>query len=206
MCLCTDWLPPLPLPLPLPLPTLHAELVSAWHLSLCTSEHLSFSLVWGCDGSLRSLYMTVMIQYSHRKLNNSVWREHLAGWQYHPFTVNWRSSSNVLLTHIYGDILLHVCHWFTYFWFFALVEYLFVITACIKCHYDPKYAENDFFPKIIVIGFYSTSEADLTGGLKSNQCCCEVHTPGDVRFKVYVLHFIWSSQPLSLKFDLVVRI
>lgn len=67
----------------------------------------------------------------------------------------------VLTTRIHGDILLHVCHWVTYFWFFALVENLFVIAACIKCHYDPNYAENVLFPpEIIVIGFNSASDAD----------------------------------------------
>ncbi|XP_028259143.1 AP-1 complex subunit sigma-2 isoform X1 [Parambassis ranga] len=47
MCLCTDWLPSLLLLLLLLLlSTLHAELLSAWHLFLCP-EHLTLSLFGG---------------------------------------------------------------------------------------------------------------------------------------------------------------
>lgn len=67
MCLCTEWLPSLLLLL---LSTLHAELLSAWHLSLCPLS--TCHCHWFGDARILSAhcsihYMTVMIQYHHKE-------------------------------------------------------------------------------------------------------------------------------------------
>lgn len=68
VCLCTDWLPPLPLLPVMPLlSALHAELLAAWLLSALSTP----VTVSGLEMPHRSGHMTVMTHYGLRSCSKT---------------------------------------------------------------------------------------------------------------------------------------